>query len=207
MYWVHTVCVWGILSLCNIIFSYSTIQSSFSSLIQQGQLGLPISCFNKGDGLVLIVTPLSRQMVVIMRGDLIWPFSLCHCATSVIHNPAGRGCEWWLKKFSNRFLCHTDSADEYTEAELNMTGALRLSGIFSPHTHSPFAWLRALFSRVASQNIPRRSSASLSSLSHVQKSLKTTRDHAALWLCSALSLPGESWLGWGPQGGEPGSCG
>lgn len=46
----------------------------------------------------------------------------------------------------------------------------------------------------------------LSPVCHVSRKPVTTPDHAALWPRWALSLPGESWPGRGPQGDGPGSC-
>lgn len=82
---------------------------------------------------------------------------------------------------------------ENAKTELNVTGTLRLSRITllpppTPHTHIlSLLDSEALFGCVVSQNIPGRSSASQSSLSHgselcVQKALKpeATRDDTAL---------------------------
>lgn len=46
----------------------------------------------------------------------------------------------------------------------------------------------------------------LSPVCHVSRKPVTTPDHTALWPRWALSLPGESWPGRGPQGDGPGSC-
>lgn len=46
----------------------------------------------------------------------------------------------------------------------------------------------------------------LSPVCHVSRKPVTTPDHTVLWPRWALSLPGESWPGRGPQGDEPGSC-
>lgn len=128
-YITNSVCVcvlvtfWGILSICSIIFSYSTGQSSYFSLMLQRQLGLSINCSCKGDGSLLNVTPLSGQMIVIMRSDTGHFF----CALVPYELIIILLLESFLKDYSSSsirgkkqtkgaFVCHSDSdADGYTQ--------------------------------------------------------------------------------------------
>lgn len=223
-YITNSVCVcvlvtfWGILSICSIIFSYSTGQSSYFSLMLQRQLGLSINCSCKGDGSLLNVTPLSGQMIVIMRSDTGHFF----CALVPYELIIILLLESFLKDYSSSSIRGKTKQKEHLYVTVTQMLMGTLSWIkhdlsikviwdfLTPHTSPPLG-LRALVWLCC---VPKHSSSvkclSVRSVPCPERSLKpvVTCDHTVLWPCWVLSLsvvrPG---LTGARREKGPGSCG